>query len=144
MRNFIPVILILLSTAASAQKYALLDKKMSLPVTYKDAVTTEDNFKGYFPVDKSKIKEFITEVDKIAKLLTENKKKPEGFEFLVGSTTFHGLRVPLATEERMDVVLSTDCGPSKITMHLSDAKLANASNVYFINTWLKYLRDYIR
>ena len=65
-------------------------------------------------------------------------------DFNVGSTSFHGLRVPLAAEERMDIVITTDYGVSKTTMHLSDAKLSNAKNAFFINTWLKYLRSHIK
>ena len=83
----------------------------------------QDNYKGYFPIDKEKINEFITELEKIAKLLSDPKtKKPETIDFLIGSTTFHGLRIPLSVEERMDIVLTTDFGNSKSTMHLSTLK----------------------
>jgi hypothetical protein len=117
---------------------------MSLPVTYSNSITVEDDYKGYFPIEKSKITEFISEIDKIAKLLSDPKaKKPESFDLAVGSTTFHVLRVPLSAEERMDIVLTTDYGASKSTMHLSDAKISNATNAYYITTWLKYLRSYI-
>ncbi len=146
MKHFLYVGFILLSSICSAQKYVLIDKTMSLPITYSNTITTiEDNFKGYFPVEKTKINEFINEIDKIARLLSDSKtKKPEAFKFNIGSTTINGMRVPLAVEERMDVILTTNYGPSKITMHLSDAKLSNASNAYFINTWLKYLRSYLK
>lgn len=145
MKHFLYVGFILLSGMCSAQKYVLIDKTMSLPITYSNTITTEDNFKGYFPVEKIKINEFIHEIDKIARLLSDSEtKKPEAFKFNIGSTTINGLKVPLAVEERMDVILTTDYGPSTITMHLSDAKLSNASNAYFINTWLKYLRSYLK
>ncbi len=97
---------------------------MSLPVTYSNTITAEDNLKGYFPVEKIKIHEFINEIDKIARLLTDsNTKKPEAFKFSIGSTTFNGLKVPLAVEERLDVTLTTDYGASKISLHLSDPKI---------------------
>src|SRR5688500_5776956 len=137
MKHFLYVGFILLSSVCSAQKYVLIDKTMSLPVTYSNIITTEDNFKGYFPVEKIKINEFINELDKIVRLLSDSKiKKPEAFNFNIGSTTFNGLKVPLAKEERLDVTLTTDYGTSKISMHLSDPKISNASNAYFINTWL--------
>ena len=145
MKYFLLIFFILINTICSAQKYALVDKQLSLPVIYANTVTIQDNYKGYFPVEKNKLNEFIIEVEKIGKLLNDPRKpKPETIDFNVGSTTFHGLRVPLAAEERMDIVISTDYGVSKTTMHLSDAKLSNAKNAHFINTWLKYLRSYIK
>ena len=145
MKYFLYVGFILLPTVCSAQKYVLIDKTMNLPVTFSNIITTEDNFKGYFPVEKIKINEFINELDKIARLLADNNtKKPEAFNFNIGSTTFKGVKVPLAKEERMDVTLTTDYGTTQITMHLSDAQISNASNAYFINTWLKYLRNHLK
>ena len=145
MKYFLYVGFVLLTSVCSAQKYVLIDKSMILPVTYSNTITTEDNFKGYFPVEKIKIDEFITEIDKIARLLADNStKKPEAFNFNIGSTTFNGLKVPLAKEERLDVTLTTDYGTTQISMHLSDPKISNASNAYFINTWLKYLRSHLK
>lgn len=131
-------------TYCSAQKYALADKMMSLPVIYANTVTVHDKLKGYFPIDKATIKEFITEIEKIAKLLNDpKKKKPETIDLLIGSTALHGLRIGLSAEERMDITLTTDYGTSKATMHLCDAKISNANNAYYITTWIKYLRRYI-
>ncbi|MEO6454984.1 MAG: hypothetical protein ABIN97_12960 [Ginsengibacter sp.] len=144
MKHFLFGAFILFSTYCSAQKYVLVDKNMSLPVTYTDAITMQDGFKGYFPVEKEKIKDFITEIEKIARVLSDPKeKKPEKIDLSIGTTIFHGLRVPLSIEERMDIVLTTDYGTGKSTMHLSDAKISNANNAFFIKTWLKYLRGYI-
>ncbi len=75
MKHFLCVGLILLSIVCSAQKYVLIDKTMSLPVTYSNTITAEDNLKGYFPVEKIKIHEFINEIDKIARLLTDRQYK---------------------------------------------------------------------
>jgi hypothetical protein len=145
MKHFLLIFFVIVSTVCSAQKYALVDKQLSLPVIYANTITVQDNYKGYFPVEKNKLNEFVTEVEKIGKLLSDPKQpKPEKMDFSVGSTTFHGLRVPLATEERMDIVITTDYGVSKTTMHLSDAKLSNAKNAFFINTWLKYLHSNIK
>jgi hypothetical protein len=144
MRHFLFVVFILFSAYCPAQKYVLVDKKMRLPVTYANAITIQDNFNGYFPVAKEKIIEFMAEIDKIAQLLSDpQKKKPEKIEFVIGATTFHGLKVPLSAEERMDIVLTTNHETGKSTMHLADAKISNARNAFFITTWLKYLHSYI-
>ena len=145
MKLILSILFILLSTGCFAQKYALIDKNMSLPVTYTNTITVQDNYKGYFAVEKEKLNEFIAEVEKIAKILLDTiKRKPETINVNVGSTTIRGLRVPLAKEERMDVVITTDYGTSKVTMHLADAKVSNSSNAFFITTWLKYLHSYVK
>ena len=145
MKHFLLIVLTFLNTWSFGQKYALIDKQMSLPVIYANTLTVQDHYKGYFPVEKDKLTQFVTEIEKISRLITDKStSKPETLDFKVGNTTFHGLRVPLATEERMDIVLTTDYGDSKTTMHLSDAKMSNAQNAFFINTWLKYLHSYIK
>ena len=134
----------LLSTLCFPQKYILIDKKMALPITYADNITVEQHYKGFFPVEKNQIKKFLEEIDKISKYLADKKNLPDAFNFAVGSTTFHGLKVSLTAEDRLDVVLTTDCGNSKISMHLSDAKNSNASNAFYINTWVKYIRSFVK
>lgn len=145
MKKFLPLLLILISGFCSAQKYVLIDKKMALPVAYTNKVTMEHDFKGLFAVEKKDFTHFLQEVEKISKQLIDKKHpKPENFNFDVGSTHFHGLKVPLSTEERMDVVMTSDCGDTKTSMHLADAKSSNANNAFYINTWLKYIRSYIK
>lgn len=132
------------TTIGISQKYVLIDKKLLKPVEYTDNVTLAHAYRGYFAVEKSQVKQIIAEVEKIAQKLKNTTQLEDSFNYKVGSTSFTGLRIPLAKEERYDVVLSTDCGQVKSLMHLSDAKISNATNVYYINTWLKYLRNNIR
>jgi hypothetical protein len=122
-----------------AQKYALIDKKMSQPVTYTNAITLQQSAQGVFAVEKDKLRPFLAEVDKIVKYL-EAKKIPDSFNFNIGATNFRGLQIPLKEEVRLDVVLSTETPDGRLTMHLCDAKNSNAANAYYISTWAKYIR----
>ncbi len=144
MKYFLLLGFIFISTICTAQKYVLIDKRMNLPLAYTDNVTVEHNYKGYFAVEKTQVKHLIAEVEKIAQKLKPGQKVDDSFNFKVGNTSFVGLRIPLARDERYDVVLSTDCGELKSFMHLSDAKITNASNAYYINTWLKYLKNNLK
>ena len=136
---------LLLTGFSYSQKYILLDKQMSAPVAYTNNVTLQQSYKDYFAVESDKIHPFIAAVEKIAAQLGNTKKPlPEMFDFYVGKTRFYALKVPLAKEKRLDVVLTTDCNGTKVTMHLCDAKISNASNAYFINTWLKYIKTSIK
>lgn len=142
MKYFLPVIFLLISGFCQAQKYALIDKTMRQPVAFTNTVTLEHNYHNLFAVEKDKLPQFIAELEKIAAIISDkNTSKPEAFDFKVGKTRFVGLRVLLTAEERMDVVLTTDTEGNKINMHISDAKISNSRNVYFINTWIKYIKS---
>ena len=141
MKHFLPGFLLLISSFSYSQKYALIDKKMSQPVTYTNKVTLEHSYKNLFAVEKDKLPQVIAEMEKIVTILTDKKKpKPEMIDLNVGKTNFKGLKIPLSAEERMDIVLTTDCDGTKINMHLSDAKISNANNAFFISTWIRYIK----
>jgi len=145
MKYFLLAFLLFVSAVCYSQKYALIDKNFSIPLTYTNAVTVEHKHKNFFPVENTQLRKFVAELEKIAVILTDKKKSiPEAFDFNIGKTRFVGLKVPSAKEERLDVVLSTDCDGSKVFMHLSDSKTSNARNAYFINTWVKYIKSYLK
>jgi hypothetical protein len=145
MKHFLIAFLVLISNLCYSQKYALIDKNMVTPISYTNTVTATHNHKNLFVVETDKVKQFISEIEKIAVMLTNsNKAMPETFEIMVGKTRFVGLKVPSTKEERLDVVLTTNCDGLKVFMHISDSKTSNARNAYFINTWIKYIRSYIK
>lgn len=145
MKHFLPGFLLLISGFCYSQKYTLIHKSMAQPVFHANSVTVEHTYKNFFAVERSTIKQFIAEVEKIALILSDKKKpKPQSLETFVGKTRFVGIKVPLPVEERFDVVLTTDCDGTKVYMHLSDAKISNARNAFFINTWLKYIKSYVK
>ena len=144
MRHLIFTFLIFSTLVCSSQKYALLDKQMGQPVTFTNTVTLQNSFAGFFPVEKDKLVEFVAAIEKIAKQLIDSKKvKPEAFKFTIGTITFTGLKIELKDEDRLDVVLSSQTGQVKTTMHLCDAKISNINNAFFVNTWAKYIRSYM-
>lgn len=143
MKHLLFSFLLLTSVFCYSQKYVLIDKKMTVPVTYTNNVTVEHSMKNLFPVEKDKIQQFLAEVDKIGVMLS-GKTKLESFDLFIGKTRFVGVKIPLIKEERLDVVLTADCDGTKIAMHLSDAKISNVNNAFFINTWAKYIRGYVK
>lgn len=141
MKFFTILFLSFIFNFSHGQKYVLIDKRMSLPLTQTNTVTIKDEYRNLFAIEKSRLPEFVLALDKIEKQLTK-KTIPESFNFYVGSTRFSGIKIPLKTEERLDVIMTTDCGANqKISMHLCDGKASNASNAFFIKTWTGYIRD---
>jgi len=141
--NFFLLFFILLgSVNLKAQKYALLDKRLAQPVTYTNTVTSADKFNGLFPVEKKMLTQFINVLEEIETKLSSKGPFGEVKQYEFGCTKFAGITVPLASETRMDYVLTSSCDNVKISMHLCDAKISNGSNVFFIKTWIKYIQSY--
>ena len=81
---------------------------------------------------------------KLKNKLSSKKPLGDAKQYEIGCAKFSGITVRLAAEERLDYVLTSNCDNVKISMHLCDAKISNASNSYFIKTWIKYIQSYVK
>ncbi|MEO5650726.1 MAG: hypothetical protein ABIR03_12485 [Ginsengibacter sp.] len=141
MKYFLLFALSLAAFPLQAQKYVLLDMRMVKPVTYSNKITTADKFNELFPVEKGSVKVFVNALEEITKELSAaNGHMRKAIPYHIGCITFAGTVLPLATGDRLDYVIHSTCDGVKISMHLSDAKLKNTSNAYFIKTWIKYIK----
>ena len=145
MKYFLLFALSLATLSIQAQKYVLLDTRMVKPVVYSNKITTADKFHELFPVEKKSVKQFVSALEEISKELSA----PDGHirkvkQYRMGCVAFTGLAVTSAQEERLDYVITSECDGIKIFMHLSNAKLKNARNAYFIKTWIKYIKASMR
>lgn len=145
MKFFLFIIFLGITGICFSQKYVLLDKTMAQPISYTNTVTAQHTFNDLFVVEKDKINQFITEIERIAAKLTDKKNAlPDVINFNLGRTKFFGVRVRNSKENRLDVVLTTNCEGVKVMMHLCDPQISNASNAYFIKTWIKYIKSSIK
>jgi hypothetical protein len=142
MKYFLILALLLFSSVINAQKFALLDEHFAEPVKYADQVTSSDKYNGFFPVEKKMLPQFIKALEDINIQLSSKDEKVKEYE--VGCLKFKGRLISLASGPRTDYILTFTCDNSKITMHLCDAKVSNASNAFFIQTWLKYIKSYMK
>jgi len=129
---------------SDAQKYILLDKAISQPAFYSNTISVSEKFKGFFPVEKKDIPKFLSALEEIAQRLSSKKIKGTPKQYVIGCTEFIGHIFPLASGERLDYVLTSTCADIKVSMHLVDAKLDNENNAYFVNTWIKYIKNAIK
>ncbi|CAN5231560.1 hypothetical protein BH09BAC2_BH09BAC2_11260 [soil metagenome] len=139
MKQILLGVFLLCGLTGFSQKYALLDKKMLKPISYTNTVTLQHSYENLFAVEKDKLRSFVTELEKILKQL--NDKKAIAFDYHVGSTHFKAVKISLSAEERLDVVLTTECGTSKTVMHLLDARSPNSNNAFILSTWIKYIKS---
>jgi hypothetical protein len=106
-----------------AQKYALLDEKLAKPVRYTNTITPEDKFNGLFPVEKKILPDFIKILEEINDKLSSNGPLGKAKQYEIGCVKFKGIIVQLASGERLDYVITSNCDNVKIFMHLCDAQL---------------------
>ncbi len=144
MKYFLLLLFCIGAFTAKAQKYVLLDQHLAQPVSYTDKVTSADNFNDLFPVEKKLLPQFIQTLEDIVATLSKKGNLGDAKQYEIGCTKFVGLTVPLAKGDRLDYVLTSDCDNVKITMHLSDAKIQNVNNAFFIQTWIKYIKSYVK
>jgi hypothetical protein len=144
MKYIFILIFVCAANASHAQKYILLDKAISQPAFYSNTIPVSGKFKGYFPLEKKDIPKFLSALEEIAQRLSSKKIIGTPKQYVIGCAEFIGHAFPLASGERLDYVLTSSCADIKVSMHLVDAKLGNENNAYFVNTWIKYIKNAIK
>lgn len=126
------------------QKYVLLDKHLAKPISYTDKITSDDKFNDLFPVERSLLPRFINVLEEIESRLSSKAPIDVLKEYQVGCIKFQGLILRLASEPRIAYTLTSSCDNVNISMHLSEARVSNASNSFFIESWISYVRNSIK
>lgn len=141
MKYILIFLFVCMANISQGQKYILLDKTMSQPPFYSNNVSSAEKFKGFFPVEKKDLPKFLSALEEIAGRLSSKKITGKAKQFEIGCTQFKGKAFPLANGERLDYVLTSTCADVKVSMHLVDVKLDNENNAYYVNTWIKYIKN---
>jgi hypothetical protein len=121
----------------------LLDQHITEPVKYTNTVTSADQFNDLFPVEKKLLPEFLKALKEIENKLLSNPPFGTIKDYEIGCIKFTGREIMLAAGERIDYVITSTCDNVRISMHLSNAKLSNKGNAFFIKTWVKYIESYV-
>lgn len=124
-----------------AQSYALLDKNMISPAKYSKTFSPQDRAKGYFPIEKKHLTEFINTLKKIEKDLASKNRLNKVSDYQVGCVSFKGQVLNLDKGDKVDYVLTSNCAETNTVLHLVDLKLTKETNLYFIRTWIKYIQS---
>lgn len=122
------------------KKYALLDKSMMKPVTFTNKYTTLDKTQGLFPIEKKDLKEFVKALETIAADLSSPNRIKVARQFKIGCTRLNGKILALDRGDKFDYVLTSTCGGFDVSVHLCDFSLSPQNNLYFVQTWIKYIK----
>ncbi|MEO9098871.1 MAG: hypothetical protein ABI267_01020 [Ginsengibacter sp.] len=141
MRYSFIIFLFCATLQCEAQKFVLLDEAIYRPAVYTNHLIEMEKYKKFFPVEVKDIPQFLKVLEEIENRLSESKDKRPVKNYKVGCSEFVGRVFPLASGERIDYIITSTCEGIKIKMHLCDAKIGNADNLYFIKTWIKYIQS---
>ena len=141
MKYVFLILILCIVNQTKAQKYILLDQAISQPAFYSNQVTVSEKYKGFFPVEKKDIPNFLKALEEISARLSADKTDGKAKNYTIGCTQFRGTAFPLSKGERLDYILTSTCGGVDVSMHLVNAKLSNEDNAYFVDTWIKYIKS---
>lgn len=143
MKKFLFIIFLATAFQCQAQKYILLDTKLSESPFYSDNITPRVKIKGFFPVEKKELSKFLEILENISKELT-SKNHPKARDYSMGCIYFRGITLNPSNGQSLDYTITSSCEGINITMHLCDGKLSKNDNAYFVNTWIKYIKAGIK
>ncbi len=145
MKNYTILIALLFAAEfCGAQKYVLIDKTMMRPLTYTNEVSLKNAGKNIFVVETNNLKEFVSALDKILNRFTYGSKKNEALNFNIGKTKITSIPISVREEARLDVIINTYTKDINASMHLSDTRISNSENLFFISSWISYIKSYVK
>lgn len=132
----------LLPAFACAQKYALIDKHLRMPIIYTDSVTVEQVSKGWFPVENKSIDTLIANIKYLKEILSERQRaKMKSFDLHSSNLLINTSRVPYAYGDRYNSVAHSDCGQVKAELTIINSEKKNANNSVWLGKLLAYFKQ---
>jgi hypothetical protein len=113
---------------------------MIAPAKYSNTFTTLDRKIGYFPVEKKTLNAFILALKEISKEVSSKSRLKSVKQYQIGCVKFEGQLIPLDKGDKLNYMLTSTCAGTITQLHLVDLKIGKESNLYFINTWIKYIQ----
>lgn len=144
MERYLKLLLLLLLPVfgIGQGKYALLDKKLKLPILYTDSVTVEQIKKGFFPVENKNIDTLISNLQYLADMVSKRQRaKMQRFELRQASTVFEIERVPFAYGDRYNSRAVTQVGELSAFINILNSNLSNRENMAKVDRLLRYLES---
>jgi len=125
------------------QKYAIIDRKLKVPLYLADNITKEELANGFFAVEKINIIPLINKLDSLSKRLRNVvREKYDEDKIVIGSTVLNIKVVKVSFGDRLNVSLSTDTGNGySKAFYIADSKLTNNDNAKYLNHLINYLKS---
>lgn len=144
MIKFVSIFCLVLLTVVNLeaqQRYALIDRKLKIPLQLTDTITKEQRDNGFFVVEKQKIDSLIEKLQAIEQRLRRvEKEKIDEVQWSVGATVLTITAIKKSVADRLNVALSTDIGEGhKYKVYIVDGALTNNDNARYLSRLIKYI-----
>lgn len=131
--------LLIIPITLPAQKYALLDQNMVQPIRFTNRITMLHQHQKKFPVEVKHLRGFYKILLIIRKKLANAEASPAD-HYALGCVSITGRPVSLIERSTRDYVAIFNCDSVKFYLHLSSASFENETNLFVINSWIRYLK----
>ena len=141
MKRFI-IIVMLIPTICTAQKYALINKNLKYPILYTDSVSLEQVRKGYLPIETTVIDTFLANIDYISKLvMIPERAKFQSMDLRNGTTVIHIKRIPKAYGDRYEVKATTQANEVLAVEIFCDTNTPEKKTKKYLKEMIEYVRN---
>lgn len=136
------LILLTVIKSQAQQRYALIDRKLKVPLQQVDTITKAQMDKGFFLVEKANIDTLIGKLKELsARLRRVEIEKYNEVQWTAGKTLLTITAVRRSVADRLNVALSTDTGEGhKYKVYIVDGALTNNDNARYLNRLVKYIK----
>lgn len=144
MYKFTFIICLVLLTCVklrAQQRYALIDRKLKVPLQLSDSITKAQMDKGFFVVERKNIDTLIGKLEELqARLKRVEIEKYNEVQWSAGTTILTITAIRKSVADRLNVALSTDIGEGhKYKVYIVDGALTNNDNAKYLNRLIKYI-----
>lgn len=139
---FLSSLILLIGVKSLAQqRYALVDRKLKVPLQLVDTITKEQMIKGFFVVETKNIDTLIGKLEELrARLRRVEIEKYNEVQWSAGTTLLTITAIRKSIADRLNVALSTDTGEGhKYKVYIVDGSLTNNDNARYLNRLIKYI-----
>ena len=141
--KYLLLLFVLIPTLGKTQtKYALIDKKLKLPILYTDSLTVEQISNGFFPLENKNVDTLIANLIYLHEMLDKRQRaKMQSFELRQASSVFTVNRVPYAYGDRYNSKAITKVDELTASLNIIDSELSNKKNKEWIDKLINYLKS---
>lgn len=140
--KFIVLLLMCTPLVTVCQRYALIDRKLKVPILYTDSVTVEQVNKGFFPIENKSIDTLIVNLLYLKDVLdVRQRSKMKSFELRSGNIVIRTNKVPFAYGDRYSSVMESYSSGLTAQLTLIDQSVKNKKSADHLDDILRYFKS---
>ncbi len=140
--KFLLSILLIVPLFTSAQRFALIDRKLKIPILYTDSITVEQVKQGFIPVENKSIDTLIANIKYLIGIMeVRQRSKMQSFELKSSNVTIKTARTPFAYGDRYNSLMETHSNGVIAQYNIIDPTITNKKSVERLEKMIAYFKS---